>query len=407
MGNRAYYSCLMSLRELATRVNYAKEIHANESLSDMIQRALEDRRSKEIAAYLQDNSDRFFNSLVVAVYDGEPNWLPLSDVKSRYGAETIPELSEATIESVGFLTLRGDEKLFALDGQHRLAGVKRALHDRMTDSEDEVSIILLGHRNTTDGLEATRRLFTTLNKTARPVSKNAVIALDEDDVMAICVRRLIEDSPFFHGNNAAFIASSNMPVSNRHSLTTIGNLYDVLGILFSIAKTDLIAPKAQLKKERPTDTQLSRYAGFAMRFFETGETYMEELHEYFSRDEKEPVVAKYRGRHGGSVLFRPVGLEIFTHVVARLMGNLSLEAAMRRASLLPRTLSEAPYTDLMWDGNRGTVSSTHKVLIRDLLLHMVGVGSTAFRERLRERYRRVIGSEDATLPPPIRDEEPT
>ena len=41
MGNRAYYSCLMTLRELATRVNYAKEIHANESLSDMIQKALE------------------------------------------------------------------------------------------------------------------------------------------------------------------------------------------------------------------------------------------------------------------------------------------------------------------------------------------------------------------------------
>ena len=38
------------------------------------------------------------------------------------------------------------------------------------------------HKNTTDGLEATRRLFTTLNKTAKPVSKNAVIALDEDDV---------------------------------------------------------------------------------------------------------------------------------------------------------------------------------------------------------------------------------
>ena len=184
MGNRAYYSCLMTLRELATRVNYAKEIHVNESLSDMIQRALEDKRSEEIAAYLQDNSDRFFNSLVVAVYDGEPNWHPLSNVKSRYGPDTTLELSEETIESVGFLTLRGDEKLFALDGQHRLAGIKRAIHGRMTDPEDEVSVIFLGHKNTTDGLEATRRLFTTLNKTARPIRKNAVIALDEGDVMA-------------------------------------------------------------------------------------------------------------------------------------------------------------------------------------------------------------------------------
>ena len=146
----------MNLRELSTRVNYAKELHTNKSLSDMIQRALEDKRSKEIAAYLKDNSDRFFNSLVVAVYDGEPNWHPLSDVKSRYDTQPALELSEETIESVGFLTLRGDEKLFALDGQHRLAGIKRAIRDGMALSDDEISVIFLGHRNTADGIEATR-----------------------------------------------------------------------------------------------------------------------------------------------------------------------------------------------------------------------------------------------------------
>ena len=407
MGSRAYYSCLVSLRELAARVHYAKEIHANESLSDMIQRALEDKRSKQIAAYLQDNPDRFFNSLVVAVYDGEPNWHPLSDVKSRFGVQATVALREETIESVGFLTLRGDEKLFALDGQHRLAGIKRAMREGMTDSDDDVSVIFLAHRNTAEGLAATRRLFTTLNKTARPVSKNAVIALDEDDVMAICVRRLIEDSRFFQGRNAAFIGSSNMPVTNRHSLTTIGNLYDVLGILFSNAATELRATKTRLKSDRPADSVLSRYVAYAKRFFRTAETHMAELFEYFRSAEKEPVVAKYRGQHGGSVLFRPVGLEIFTHVIARLTDDLSLEEAARRASQLPRTLSESPYAGLMWDGNRGTVSSTHKVLIRDLLLHLAGTGSTAFREKLLEKYRRAIGSEDAELPAPIDDEVPT
>lgn len=171
MGDRAYYSCLMSLREIASRVNYAKDIHSSQSLSDLIQRALEDKRSKEIAAYLRDTSDRFFNSLVVAVYDGEPLWHPLSHVESRYIEQDHLELNEETIESVGFLTLRGDEKLFALDGQHRLAGIKRAIDDRMLSSDDEVSVIFLGHKNTSDGLAATRRLFTTLNKTARPVAK--------------------------------------------------------------------------------------------------------------------------------------------------------------------------------------------------------------------------------------------
>ena len=403
MGNRAYYSCLMSLRELGCRVNYAKEIHSNQSLSDMIQRALEDKRSKEIAAYLRDTSDRFFNSLVVAVYDGEPNWHPLSDVKSRYSTPNPLHLSEETIESVGFLTLRGDEKLFALDGQHRLAGVKRALHGRMVDSEDEVSVIFLGHRNTADGLAATRRLFTTLNKTARPVSKNAVIALDEDDVMAICVRRLIEDSRFFQGDNAAFVGSSNMPPSNRNSLTTIGNLYDVLGILFSITNTDLRMTKARLKKERPSESELCRYVDLATRFFEASEAHMEELAEYFRSNDKQLVVARYRGPHGGSVLFRPIGLEIFTWVSARLTNDRSVEEAVHHASRLPRTVSEFPYAGLMWDGNTRTVSSTHKVLIRDLLLHLAGAGSAAFRETLRDKYRRTIGAEDAELPASIVD----
>ena len=400
MGNRAYYSCLMNLREIASRVNYAKEIHSNQSLSDMIQRALEDKRSKEIAAYLRDRSDRFFNSLVVAVYDGEPLWHSLSHVKSRYIEQDHLELGEGTIESVGFLTLRGDEKLFALDGQHRLAGIKRAIDDRMLSSDDEVSVIFLGHKNTSDGLEETRRLFTTLNKTARPVAKNAVIALDEDDVMAICVRRLIEGSKFFCGDNAAFIGSNNMPPSNRKSLTTIGNLYDVLGVLFSRAKTDMRRTKARLKKERPSDADLSKYEGLATRFFEAMEAHMTELGEYFGSDEKESVVAKYRGGHGGSVLFRPIGMEIFTEVIARLTDGMALEDAVYRGSLLPRELSGVPYADLMWDGTRRTVSSTHKVLIRDLLLHMAGASTV----NLKDRYRRTTGAEDAELPAPIADE---
>ena len=55
------------------------------------------------------------------------------------------------------------------------------------DPFDEVSVIFVAHEATSQGLERTRRLFTTLNKTDRPVSKGDIIALDEDDVVAICV----------------------------------------------------------------------------------------------------------------------------------------------------------------------------------------------------------------------------
>ena len=197
MGDWVYYSSLMDLGELSSRVHYAEEIHKNQALSDMIQRHLKRGRSAQIAEYLKVQPERFFNSLVIAIYGGQPNWHALSDVRSKARSDELTNLKKNIIASVGFLTLRGDENLFALDGQHRLAGIKTAVADGLeSDPYDEVSVIFVAHRDTKGGLERTRRLFTTLNKTARPVSKGDIIALDEDDVMAICVRRLIEETEF-------------------------------------------------------------------------------------------------------------------------------------------------------------------------------------------------------------------
>lgn len=399
MGNRPYYSCLMSFNELARRVSYANEVHQNESLSDMIQRKLNSRRSEEIARYLSDVPERFFNSLVVATYDGEPNWHPLSNVKSRRD-ESLNNLSEETIESVGFLTLNGDEKLFAVDGQHRLSGIKRVVRDSdNSELHDEVSVIFVEHKDTPVGLQQTRRLFTTLNKTARPVRKGEIIALDEDDVMAICARRLVENTALFSGARIAFVAGNNMPVNNTHSLTTIGNLYDVLGILFSQAQTPLKKSKWNLQRARPTDDLLDEYFELAQRFFTEVGANIQEVGEFFDATDTEPIVAKHRGSDGGSALFRPIGLDIFARVVAELTKTktLSLSEAVELAAKLPTNLSEAPYVELMRDTRTGRILNSNKALLREILLHMLG-GSKESAEDLTERYRRIIGSENATLP---------
>jgi DNA sulfur modification protein DndB len=253
MGNRAYYSCLMSFEEIADRVSYASDIHKNQSFSDMIQREIEERRIREIIQYLEEQPERFFNSIVVAIYGGDPNWYFLSNVKNKHTEEDLHLLTEETTESVGFLRLDGNENLFAVDGQHRLAGIKEAIKiDNGSDyCEDTVSVIFVAHETSPEGMQKTRRLFTTLNKEARRVSKGGIIALDEDDVIAICVRRLVEETRFFAGKRAAFVGENNLPVNNAVSLTTIGNLYDVLGILFSMAATDLRKPKRQLVRKRP------------------------------------------------------------------------------------------------------------------------------------------------------------
>jgi len=398
MGDWIYYSCLMDIREISERVRYAEEIHKNKFLSDMIQRQLKTGRSEQIARYLKTQPERFFNSLVIATYGGHPNWHALSDVRSKEKKPELKDLDDETIGSLGFLTLRGDERLFALDGQHRLAGIKKIVKDGLNqDPRDELSVILVAHKETAKGLERTRRLFTTLNKTARPVSKGDIIALDEDDAMAICVRWLIEKTDMFSGERVAFVASNNMPVKNTKALTTIGNLYDVLSILFTASEFSLRKHKADLQRVRPRDEDLEAYFEYAKDYFVFLGRNFEELDSFFKAANTANVVAKNRGAHGGNALFRPIGLEIFTRIITKLTRDLSLAEAVKRAALLPRDLTEEPFAELMWDTSTSTIVNSHKVTLRETLLHMLG-RSKLPEKALLERYRKEVGDDTADLP---------
>ncbi|EGQ9294307.1 DNA sulfur modification protein DndB, partial [Vibrio vulnificus] len=73
IGSWTTYSCMMRLSDVSELIGFADELHQIEKLSDKIQRELNKERAIEIKDYLIENEDRFFNSLVVAVYDGDPN----------------------------------------------------------------------------------------------------------------------------------------------------------------------------------------------------------------------------------------------------------------------------------------------------------------------------------------------
>lgn len=398
MGDWVYYSCLMNLEEIGKRVHYAQDIHKSQQLSDMIQRQLKKNRSIQIASYLKNQPERFFNSLVIATYGGQPNWRAISSVRSKSANDDLGALEPETLESVGFLTLRGDENLFALDGQHRLAGIKKAIADGLDqDPVDEVSVIFVAHKANPKGLERTRRLFTTLNKTAKPVSKGDIIALDEDDVMAICVRRLIEETELFSGNKIAFTASNNMPTTNTASLTTIGNLYDILTLLFTEVQSDWRKPKSELLKARPEDEKLDKYFQFARKYFDVMRKSFAEMDEFFAASNPEVIVKKYRGSHGGKAIFRPLGLEIYTRIIARLTKEMSRDEAVKVVAKLPRDLTAVPFRGLMWDSNNNTISNAHKVTLREVLLYMAGCSKFS-DATLLARYRKELGDEKALLP---------
>ena len=66
-----------------------------------------------------------------------------------------------------------------------MVGIKEALKENPELGDDELAVIFIAHHTDSAGKERSRRLFTTLNKNAKPVSKGEIIALDEDDAMAI------------------------------------------------------------------------------------------------------------------------------------------------------------------------------------------------------------------------------
>lgn len=398
MGDWIYYTCLMSLDEISKRISFANEIHKNEQLSDMIQRSLAASRSKSVAEYLEKQEERFFNSIVVATYGGEPSWLALSNIQDKTQHVDKIQLTEEAISSVGFLALNGEEKLFALDGQHRLAGIKKAVRNKMIENDpyDEVSVIFVSHHVTPKGLERTRRLFTTLNKTARPVKKGDIIALDEDDVMALTVRWLIEESGYFSDERIAFVANNNMPSTNTKSMTTIGNLYDVIAILFTSFNTPLKKKKIDLQKVRPTDKELLQYFKLARIFFKLLKNNFSEIEEFFNTADYPTVVAKYRNQNGGNILFRPIGIELIVKVIATLTENYSLREAVKLAALLPRNIAAPPFTHLMWDPNKKTMLNDNKTLLRNILLYMLNQNVDV--EKISLQYKTIIGNNDISLP---------
>ena len=392
MGDWVYYPTLMKLKDIAERVKIADEIYESKNLSEMVQRVIKRTRGKEIKDYLLKQEQRFFNSLIVAVYEGDPNWYDITHIESNnlLDAEEIPE---DVVAGIGILSLNGEEKLFTLDGQHRLIGIREAITENSQLGEEELSIILIAHKTDTEGRERSRRLFTTLNKNAVRVSKGETIALDEDDTMAITVRRLVTENPMFMEDRILNNATDNIPQSNQTCLTTIGNLYDLLEILFTKAyvlskKKRINEKKDELTKIRQSDEILNQHYANACDYFKRLTDTCIQLKKFTDASDSSTVVKKYRHLNGGSILFRPIGLKILTEIIAVLSEKYPLSECFRMTSKLPTDLTQAPYNGVIWHPTQKKMIRG-KTLVKNLLLYMLNHLPKDINQ-LREDYAKAL-----------------
>ena len=396
MGDWVYYPTLMKLKDIAERVKIIGEIHQSKTLIEMVQHEIKRKRGREIKNYLLKQEQRFFNSLIVAVYEGDPSWHEITHIESnnQYDSEHIPE---DVVAGIGILSLNGEEELFALDGQHRLIGIKEAVAEVPHLGEEELSIVFIAHRTDRGGMERTRRLFTTLNKYAVRVSKGETIALDEDDTMAIIARRLIMKNQMFMDDRILNNATDNVPKSNQTCLTTIGNLYDLLEILFKKIyvisnKKRLTDRKNELTKMRQPDHILDEHYQNACDYFKQLTDSFSPLREFVNAPDNAAVVKKYRHSDGGSVLFRPIGLKIVTEIIAGLVEKYPLSECFRMISKLPTDMTQMPYNGVIWHPTQKKMVIKGKTLVKNLLFYMLNQFPGDV-DKLREDYAKALGVE--------------
>lgn len=391
MGDWIYYSCIMTLRDVGSRVSYAKELHRSRALSQFIQRALEDSRAEDIATYLATQEQRFFGALVVAVYEGDPKWYGSVPVESRTGAFRIEDVPEDAASALGFLVLGGKERLFALDGQHRLAGIKLGLTRDDVNPEEQVPLLMVAHRKGKTGLERTRRLFVTLNKTAVAVPKREIIALDEDDVAAICTRRLVDNHPLCGKSQLALNKTSNLNDDDREHFTSIVALYDCLMAIFRYVPQR--ASRKELRFNRPTHQEIQDYYDIADAFLDGLTQRIEPLRRYSSL--KTPSTERVGGRldAGGNLAFRPVGLVMLGSLVGEVAARHDLETALTQVSLLPLELANTPLCGVIWNKNKQTMISDGKSLTKRMFRYILGAkaGEAKLRNDLAKALEQPVG----------------
>lgn len=371
IGNWIYYVSLLPFGEVAERIKRTDEVHTSQLLREMIQRALTPR-SKHIAAYLTSQSQRFFNAIVVGVYDGEPEWHGLNVKKSELFDPA--QLQARVADSLGILTLRGDEKLFAIDGQHRVEGIKQFMSgldaSKLDALEDEICTIFVAHSNEPAGLQKTRRLFATLNRYAKPVSLTEIIALDEDDIVAITCRDLLENHSLFKNGRVSLTKGKALSPTDELNFTSLASLYQAMDIYL----TDRKRSDWQIfKTVRPdVETVVQQFITKGHRFWSRLIEAIPELKKVEELTEGQSLPRKCRSSKGGDLLFRAIAPPMVTRCLKQ-AETFGMDEALfiKRFAKIPRTLSKAPWLGILWDGANMIIGEKNQQAAEYLVLWMV------------------------------------
>jgi DNA sulfur modification protein DndB len=403
-----YYQIILTVEDIvenlgsATEPNYrikttdeVEVIYSQPGINNLLQRILDKRRLEPIRKFINEQPDAYINNLTVAIYGGNPQWLPM-DIKRGSFIEDIPEEEfEEISNSLGVIKLNGDETLFVLDGQHRLKALRLAYLENNVIGNNQITLTLITHIDTNDGKKKTRRLFSIINRYAKPVSLGESILLDEDDLSAILVRKFIDEYPSFQNKELVALnktADLKLP-KDRLKFSTVIELWNINETI--IDPKEVYPPwtggKANLVRIRPDDDVIESYKVSLFLFWDKFFTLFPNAQNFIADpiNNLRPV--------GGPLSLRPIGQQIFAEYfqkMTRLNRLNDLDIIMR----IPDDISDPFWHYVLFDpiGNRIVGS---KPFARDYIYYHLNLPlSQKQMDGLLRNYKKGRQDENASLP---------
>jgi len=388
LGDWVYYSALLRAEHFSKRIKPSHEIREAKALEDFLQRTLKPRVA-QIAQYLGKRDSRFFNSIIVGIFGGLPSWaeFDLNVVTRKLKAKETDDLKE----SLGLLIFTGNEKMFAIDGQHRVEGIKRAHKENPERiGHDQYPVIFVAHLDTRAGKVRTRRLFCDINKNAVPVSGGDKVVIDEDDLSAIVTRRIYANYPAFKGGKEIAVTERKevLDKDGRDRFTSLLALYTVTKKLKRLFR----------KKQGTLESEPENITSFepvVTGFFDFVIEHEASLKKYFK--EKRTTLAAER-KNNRNLFFRPVGLEVLARLYAHFHAR---EDLSRLAVGLGRMNFQNPggvFDGILWSNGRIAASGKEKTAAVDLCLYMLGELDAGEKTDLLLKLRQITRNPRYRLP---------
>lgn len=370
IGDWVYYIATMRFKDVSVYVKRVdNELHKSDLLKQMLQRSITNNY-KSIANYIETQEERFFNALVLAVYDGVPTW---HEVRLEYddGSEFY---------NLGILELNGDEKIFPVDGQHRVEGIKKVISESNKYDDEQIPVFFIGHKTDDAGMQRSRRLFSTLNRYAKPVSMRDIIALDEDDIVAIASRELIDTHALFSQDRLLDARTKAIPESNDKAFTTIITFYECnMEILWILLKdVEVLNPegsrtkgKGKIKefiRKRPDDETIHRFENLCASFWNALIDGFCDMRIYVT---DAPNAQPYRNRTGGNLLFRPAALLPFVRAAVKVATKQekSFDKIFKAFPQELLSIDNILWRNILWNNDKGTMIVNNQKLTERILLY--------------------------------------